>query len=183
MAVGSGITLKETAPTDIPTPPTGKDTIFVDSTATPSPAPAYKNSAGVVASLRGATGPAGPAGTGSLGIVIDGAGSTISTGVKGFLYCPRACTITAATLLSTDPTILSSTIVVNVWKRAYASYPPTVADKITASAPPTLAGAIKTQDTTLTGWTTAIAAGDVLAFNVDSASAALRVQLQLTVTF
>jgi hypothetical protein len=56
-----GITLKESDPADIPTPDAGKDTIFIDSTASPDPAPAYKNSSGVVNPL-GTTGAAGPAG-------------------------------------------------------------------------------------------------------------------------
>ena len=185
MAGGSGIIFKETDRADIVTPAAGKDTLFVDSTLVP-PAPAFKNAAGTVTPLKGATGPAGPlgpAGTGSVGIVLDGGGVTITTGLKGFLYCPRAGTIVAATLLSTDPAVTPATLVVNIWKRPYATYPPTVADKITASAPPTLAAAVKGQDVTLTGWTVAIAAGDVLAFNVDSCTAGIRVMLQLTVQF
>jgi hypothetical protein len=40
----------------------------------------------------------------------------------------------------------------------------------------------KSQDTTLTGWTTAVAAGDILRFNVDSATTVTRVTLSLTAT-
>jgi hypothetical protein len=65
---------------------------------------------------------------------------------------------------------------------AYASYPPTVTNTITASAKPTLSSAAKSQDSTLTGWTTSISAGDVLAFHVDSASTVTRVNLVLTVS-
>lgn len=36
-------------------------------------------------------------------------------------------------------------------------------------------------DSLLTGWTTAVAAGDVLGFNVDSVSTVTRVLLSLTV--
>src|SRR6266576_3768765 len=63
----SGITLKESNPVDIPTPDAGKDTVFIDSTAVP-PVPSYKNSSGVVTTLKGSIGvtgvqgPAGPAG-------------------------------------------------------------------------------------------------------------------------
>jgi hypothetical protein len=35
----------------------------------------------------------------------------------------------------------------------------------------------------LTGWTTAVAAGDVLRFNVDSVATVTRVVLQLDVTY
>jgi hypothetical protein len=110
--------------------------------------------------------------------LIDGAGSALTTGLKGFLEVPFACTITAVRLLAD----VSGSVVVNIWKDTYANYPPTVADKITASAPPTISGATKSQDTTLTGWTTAIAAGDILAFNVDSATTITRVTVSLTVT-
>lgn len=119
--------------------------------------------------------------TGAVGLVIDGGGSAITTGVKGFLSIPFACTITGWTLLSTDGSATSGSIVVDIWKDTYANYPPTVADTITASAKPTLSSVNKNASTTLTGWTTSIAAGDVLGFNVDSASTVTRVVLSLTV--
>jgi hypothetical protein len=118
---------------------------------------------------------------GAVGIVIDGGGSVITTGVKGFVEVPFACTITAVTLLSTDAAVTSGSIVIDIWKDSYANYAPTIADTITASAKPTLASAIKSRDTTLTGWTTAIAAGDILGFSVTSVTALTRVALSLTV--
>lgn len=110
--------------------------------------------------------------------VIDGGGVAITTGIKGNLEIPFSCTIHRATLLADQ----SGSIVVNIWKTPYASYPPTVADKITASAPPTITASDKSQDTTLTGWTTTITSGDTLRFNVDSVSAITRVTLSLQVT-
>lgn len=118
---------------------------------------------------------------GAVGIVIDGGGSVITTGVKGFVEVPFAGTITAVTLLSTDAAVTSGSIVVDLWKDTYANYPPVVGDSITASAKPTLTSAIKSRDTTLTGWTTAIAAGDILGVSVTSVTALLRVALSLTV--
>ncbi len=115
----------------------------------------------------------------NLGIVIDGGGSTITTGVKGFVHAPAACTITSATLLSTDASVTSGSIVIDVWKDTYANYPPTVADTITASAKPTLSSATKSQDSTLTGWTTSVSAGDILGFKVDSVTTVTRVALFL----
>jgi len=41
-------------------------------------------------------------------------------------------------------------------------------DSITAAAPPTITTAVKSEDDTLTDWTVAITADDILAFNVDS---------------
>jgi hypothetical protein len=122
-----------------------------------------------------------PARTGAVGIVIDGGGSAITTGVKGFVEVPFAGTITAATLLSTDAAVTSGSIVIDVWKDTYTNYPPVVGDSITASAKPTLSSATKSRDTTLTGWTTAISAGDVLGFKVDSATTVTKVLLSLTV--
>jgi hypothetical protein len=115
--------------------------------------------------------------TRTIGILIDGGGTAILTGVKGDLYIPFACTITAVTMLADT----SGSIVVDIWKDTYANYPPTVADTITAAAKPTISSAVKSQDTTLTGWTTAIAAGSILRFNVDSVSGISRVTLALTV--
>ena len=76
----------------------------------------------------------------------------------------------------------SGSIVVDIWKDTYANYPPVDGDSITASAVPTISTATKSQNTTLTGWTTAIAAGDTLRFNVDSATTVTRVTVSLKVT-
>jgi hypothetical protein len=122
-----------------------------------------------------------PARIGAVGLIIDGGGSAITTGVKGFVECPFAGTITAVTVLSTDAAVTSGSIVIDIWKDTYANYPPTVADTITASAKPTLSSATKSRDTTLTGWTTAISAGDVLGFKVDSVATVTKVLISLTV--
>lgn len=110
--------------------------------------------------------------------VIDGGGSAITTGVKGFLEVPFDCTITAVTMLADQ----TGSIVVDVWKDAYANYPPTDADSITASAVPTISSGVKSQDSTLTGWTTSLAEGDILGFNVDSVTSIERVTISLKVT-
>ena len=114
----------------------------------------------------------------TLTFVIDGGGAAIATGIKGDLEIPFACTINQVTLLADQ----SGSIVVDIWKDTYANFPPTDADSITASAPPTISSATKSQDATLTGWTTSIAAGDVLRFNVDSATAIQRCTVSLKVT-
>jgi hypothetical protein len=123
-----------------------------------------------------------PARIGALGILLDGGGAVLTTGVKGFLEVPFACTITGVTLLSSDPAVLSGSIIVDVWKDSYANYPPTVGDSITASAKPTITSATKSKDTTLTGWTKSLAAGDVLGFSITSVTTLQRVAVSLTVT-
>ena len=110
--------------------------------------------------------------------IIDGGGSAISTGIKGDLALDFAATINQVTLLADQ----SGSIVVDIWKDTYANYPPTVADTITASAKPTLSSATKSKDSTLTGWTTSVASGDTLRFNVDSATTVTRVLVLLKMT-
>jgi len=119
----------------------------------------------------------GGGGTTSITFVIDGAGSTITTGQKGHLEIPFACTIQRVTMLADK----SGSIVVDIWKDTYANFPPTSADSITASAPPTISSAQKSQDSTLTGWTKSISSGDILAFNVNSCSTITRVTISLKV--
>lgn len=114
----------------------------------------------------------------SLTYTIDGGGAAITTGYKGAITVPFSCTITSVTLLA-DTT---GSIVIDIWKDSYANYPPTDADSITASAPPTISSSNKSYDATLSGWTTSISAGDVLAFNVDSCSTITRIVLTLGAT-
>ena len=64
----------------------------------------------------------------------------------------------------------SGSAVVDVWVDSFANFPPTDADTITASAPPTLSSQVASEDATLTGWTVSLSAGDVLGFNLDSVS-------------
>lgn len=87
-----------------------------------------------------------------------------STGLKGALRVDFACTITAVTTIANA----TGSCVIDIKKSTYAGYPTTTS--ICASAKPTLSSAQKAEDTTLTGWTTSITAGDVLEFTVDSAS-------------
>ena len=110
---------------------------------------------------------------GSFGITIDGGGSVITTGVKGYVPVPYGMTITGLTILADQ----SGSIVVDVWKDTYANYPPTVADTIAGTEKPTLSSAIKNQDLTLTTWTTTVTSGDIIGFNVDSVTTVTRVTL------
>lgn len=113
-----------------------------------------------------------------LNFIIDGGGSTITTGIKGDVEIAFAGTITAVRLFGDQ----SGAIVVDIWKDSFANFPPTVADTITASALPTItASGVKSEDATLTGWTTAITKGDTLRFNVDSVTSIQRLTLSLSI--
>jgi hypothetical protein len=109
--------------------------------------------------------------------LIDGGGSPISTGQKGHIEVPFACHAVGWTLVADQ----AGSIVIDVWKDNYAVFPPTGGDSIAGTQKPTLAAADKNQDLNLTTWTTALAKGDVLAFNVDSAATVLRVSLAIRV--
>lgn len=89
-----------------------------------------------------------------------GNGYVLYPGEKGAVRMPFDGTITEAALLAD----IAGDVVVDIWKSSYAGYPPSSANSIVASAPPTLTGQIKNLDSTLTGWTTAVTAGDILVF-------------------
>jgi len=114
----------------------------------------------------------------AIAFIIDGATAAITTGQKGHLHIPFACTIKACTMLADRV----GSIVVDIWRDSYANYPPTVADSITAAAKPTISADDKSQDTTLTGWSLSINAGDALGFNVDSCTDIQLLTISLNVT-
>lgn len=108
--------------------------------------------------------------------VIDGGGAAVTTGQKGHFVVP-AGTILEARLLADQ----TGSVVVDLWKDTYVNAPPTAADSICPTAKPTLSSALKSQNTSLTGWATTLADGDILAVNVDSVSVCQRVSVVLKV--
>jgi hypothetical protein len=112
----------------------------------------------------------------TLPVVFDGVGSPLSTGVKGDVAIHFECVIVRWRLLALEV----GDLVVDVWKSDYAGFPPTVADTITGTDKPTLTASQKAESVALTGWETAVADGDVLRFNIDSASAITQATLLLT---
>ena len=122
------------------------------------------------------TGGGGVPGERVLLAVFDGAGVALVAGMQGDVSIPFASTVTGWVLLADQ----AGSVVIDVWKDTFSSYPPTVADKITATSPPTLSSADHASSSSLTGWTTAISAGDTLRFNVTSAATVKRATLALT---
>jgi len=113
----------------------------------------------------------------SINYVIDGGGSVITTGSKGHLVIDFACTINSWTMLGD----VSGSIVVDIKRGTYANYPTTVS--IAGTNKPTFSSVLKNQNITLTGWgSTALLAGDILEFTVDSAVTVTRVTLDIKVT-
>ena len=119
----------------------------------------------------------GTTGVSTLGLTIDGGGATVTTGVKGYISVPFACTITGWDVVADQ----AGSVSIEVAKKA-GSVPNTTSDKISASTPIALAAAQIAQNGSIAGWTTAVAAGDVIGFNVVSAATVTRVTATLRMT-
>lgn len=123
-----------------------------------------------------------PAGGSTPGVHMefDGAGVPLAPGASTWKEVKTGFTITRATLLAMQ----SGSVVIDLYKCTYAQWDagvthPVAGDKITASAPPTISSATKSQDSTLTGWTTTVDAGDILYGIVISATTITHVSLDL----
>ncbi len=121
---------------------------------------------------------------GSIPWVIDGGGAVIATGVSGFIQIPFACTLTGWTILSIDTAATVGAIVIDIWKNTYTNFPPTNSDSITNGHEPLVtASANKNTDADISDWTSvAIAAGDVIGYNVDSVAGFTKVLISLNYT-
>jgi hypothetical protein len=118
--------------------------------------------------------------SGVINFIIDGGGEAISTGIKGDIYIPFACTLSAWTILADQ----SGAIKIDIWKDSYANFPPDNDDSITDGKEPEIAAsATKAQDTDIADWSgEAITAGDSLRINVDSCTTITRCVLALNYT-
>jgi hypothetical protein len=103
-------------------------------------------------------------------ICIDGGGSAITTGIKVDIVAKCDMTITGWTMLADQ----SGSIAVDCWKDTYANYPPVDADSFVT---PSISSAVKNQATSLS---LSVTEGDIIRFNVDSATTVERVTLALT---
>ena len=114
--------------------------------------------------------------TSAINYVIDGGGIGIGTGAKGQLNIPMACTITGWVLTADQ----SGSAVVDVLTSTYAGFPAT--SSIASTDKPTLSSAQKNENLAVSVWTTAIAAGTQLQFNVNSATTVTRLNLTINIT-
>jgi hypothetical protein len=116
--------------------------------------------------------------TGSFGVTVDGGGTVLTTGSKGMVIVPFACTITGWSIVADQ----AGSVTFDVDKAADgASTNPSVS--IVASAAPALSTDQIERSTTLTGWTTAVAANDVIEFEVSGSPATItRATLQIHYT-
>lgn len=109
--------------------------------------------------------------------VVDGGGSAITTGLKGFLVVPFDGNIVGVEL-EADTT---GNVKVDIWNDIYSNFPPTDADSITAGHEPTFTADKKYQDFTLTDWIKGVDYGDVLGFNIDTVATITRLTITLYV--
>lgn len=141
----------------------------------------YLETVGVVGGgYVGATGFVGATGPGytskNVGMIIDGGNTAITTGSKGFINVPYACTISEWAVLADQ----SGSIVVDIKRSTYSEFP-TTTSLVGAGNKPTLSSVQKNQETP-SSWTDAtLDAGDVLEFVVDSVATVTRVSVLLTV--
>lgn len=114
----------------------------------------------------------------SLNFIIDGAGSTPSTGVRGQINIPTGCTLTGWVLTADQ----SGSGVVDVLRSTYAGFPST--SSIAGTDKPTLSSVQKNENLgPLSGWTsTALSAGDQLQINLNSVTTCTLLCLTLNVT-
>ena len=112
---------------------------------------------------------------GTIQFWIDGGGSAISSGSKAWIRSAYDFIITDVEMTADQ----SGSIVIDIWKDSYANFPPDNADSICASSCPTLASQQRSQDSTLSGWSTAVSKGDYIKINVDSSAAVQQVLITL----
>src|SRR6478609_8495309 len=112
----------------------------------------------------------------SITITIDGGGSVPSTGIKARWSSPVACTVEAWSLVGDA----SGDAVIDVLRSTYSGFPTTAS--IAGTDKPTLATAQKAENLgPLTDWgSTAIAANDVLEFDLSSVTTCKLLSLTLT---
>ena len=113
---------------------------------------------------------------GSFGITVDGAGTALTIGNKGYLTIPYSGTITGWQLIADT----SGSCVIDVWKAAGTI--PTLYNTIAGTEKPTLSSQQINSDLSLTTWTTTVSAGDIICFNIDSATTITRVNLNIFIT-
>lgn len=116
--------------------------------------------------------------TSSIGARIDAGEAVITTGYKSSIIVPYDCVIDSVYVFSE----LQGSIEFDIIKDSYISFDPENSGSIVAASRPTLNNATRSLDTTLSGWTTTINAGDILGISVVSVSGIKKVVLSLEVT-
>lgn len=111
-----------------------------------------------------------------INITFDGGGLTLTSGLQAEVQIPYGGTISSWDIFSTA----TGSCVVDVLKTdsfsTYATF-----TSIAGTEKPTLTTQFKNQDTNLTTWTAGLTAGNILRFNVDSATTVQKVYLTIKI--
>jgi len=110
-------------------------------------------------------------------VVVNGGGSTVTTGTKAYLEIPMACTLTRACAVGDA----SGTVTFTIKKSTYSGFPGSLTD-ITGGTNFGLSSAQKNENTTLSGWTTSVASGDLLEIGITGTPATVTLAM-LSLTF
>ena len=113
--------------------------------------------------------------TSTFGCSVNGGGFAPLTGIIGYTVIPYSGTITGWSIVSD----VVGSCVIDVWKAA--GVVPTVANTIAGTEKPTLSSQQLNSDNALSTWTTAVTAGDVIGFNLDSAATLTSINLIITI--
>lgn len=97
----------------------------------------------------------------------DTTGSALTSGGVVYFTVPYACTISAWNI-----TVDAGTVTFDVWKITTGTAVPTVTNTITAAALPALSTGTAKHSTTLTGWTTAVSANDIIGIQLNTVATA-----------
>jgi hypothetical protein len=115
----------------------------------------------------------------SINFLVDGGGSVITTGAKGFIEIPFDCTINRWTMVSDQ----SCTATMDVNRQTFAAFDGSPPSIVGGSSVPTITAALKGQDTDISDWTSVLVTdGDILGFDVDSNDNATRITIALQIT-
>lgn len=113
---------------------------------------------------------------GSFGVSIDGAGSVITPGIKQHLIMPFTCVITGWHIVGSP----AGHVVIDLWKANGAL--PSVLNSITGTEKPTISGASMGSNPAVSTWAVNVAAGDIIAFIVESCLVFQKLTLAVAVT-
>jgi hypothetical protein len=121
----------------------------------------------------------------TLGVTIDGGGNPPATGIKGYLTLPYNCTIVSWTCIADQAGSASVDVCYGPGSGAPPTAPnvPTLANKISASAPVTLSSAIAAAGgaSAISTWSKSLAQWGTLMFNLSAVTTCTRVTVQLQV--
>ena len=115
----------------------------------------------------------------TINFIIDGGGSEITTGIKGYFIVPRAITLTGWTVVSDA----AADAVIDLWETDYAGHPADSGDSIIgAGTKPSFSSSDKGIGNTSDWATLRLVAGDIVTVNVDSVATMTLITLGLNFT-